>query len=57
MIMKAAYFRHPAMFEHQIAQEADELKRCPAEEAEELALIYAARSIPLEEARTISERP
>ena len=34
------------MFEHQIAQEADELKRYPKEEAEELALIYAARGIP-----------
>jgi vacuolar iron transporter family protein len=29
------------MFEHQIAQEKDELERYPAEEAEELALIYA----------------
>ena len=36
------------MFEHQIAQEKDELERYPAEEAEELALIYAARGIPLE---------
>ena len=44
------------MFEHQIAQEADELKRYPAEEAEELALIYSARGIPLEEARTTSKR-
>ena len=34
------------MFEHQIAQEKDELERYPAEEAEELALIYAARGIP-----------
>ncbi len=39
----------------QIAQEADQLKRYPTEEAEEIALIYAARGIPLEEARTISE--
>jgi hypothetical protein len=31
------------MFEHQIAQEKDELERYPKEEAEELALIYAAR--------------
>jgi VIT1/CCC1 family predicted Fe2+/Mn2+ transporter len=39
------------MFEHQIAQEKDELERYPKEEAEELALIYAARGIPIEEAR------
>ena len=56
MTIKAAYFRQSAMFEHQIAQEADQLKRYPTEEAEEIALIYAARGIPLEEARTISER-
>ena len=39
------------MFEHQIAQERDELERYPKAEAEELALIYAARGVPLEEAR------
>jgi len=39
------------MFEHQIGQEKDELARYPKEEAEELALIYAARGIPLKEAR------
>jgi VIT1/CCC1 family predicted Fe2+/Mn2+ transporter len=44
------------MFEHQIAQEKDELERYPAEEAEELALIYAARGIPLKPARAISKR-
>jgi vacuolar iron transporter family protein len=44
------------MFEHQIAQERDELERYPAEEAEELALIYAARGVPIDEARTISAR-
>jgi len=42
------------MFEHQISQEADELKRYPKEEAEELALIYAARGIPSEEARNMA---
>jgi hypothetical protein len=42
------------MFEYQIAQERDELQRYPAEEAEELALIYAARGIPIEEARDIA---
>lgn len=42
------------MFEHQIAQERDELERYPKEEAEELALIYAARGIPIDEARSIT---
>ena len=42
------------MFEHQIAQEKDELERYPAEEAEELALIYATRGIPLKEARHVA---
>lgn len=42
------------MFEHQIAQERDELERYPEEEAEELALIYAARGIPLDDARAIT---
>jgi VIT1/CCC1 family predicted Fe2+/Mn2+ transporter len=42
------------MFEHQIGQERDELERYPKEEAEELALIYAARGIPLEEARDVA---
>ena len=44
------------MFEHQIAQEKDELERYPAEEAEELALIYAARGIPLKQARAIAKK-
>jgi VIT1/CCC1 family predicted Fe2+/Mn2+ transporter len=44
------------MFEHQIGQEKDELERYPAEEAEELALIYAARSVPLDEARNITKK-
>jgi VIT1/CCC1 family predicted Fe2+/Mn2+ transporter len=42
------------MFEHQIAQEKDELERYPEEEAEELALIYAARGITLKEARHLA---
>jgi VIT1/CCC1 family predicted Fe2+/Mn2+ transporter len=42
------------MFEHQISQEREELDRYPKEEAEELALIYAARGIPIEEAREVS---
>ncbi|MEQ1718743.1 MAG: VIT1/CCC1 transporter family protein [Hyphomicrobium sp.] len=44
------------MFEHQIAQERAELERYPEEEAEELALIYAARGIPIEDARKIATR-
>lgn len=44
------------MFEHQIAQERAELERYPAEEAEELALIYAARGIPIEDARKIATK-
>ena len=44
------------MFEHQIAQERDELERYPNEEAEELALIYAARGLPLAEARAVATK-
>jgi VIT1/CCC1 family predicted Fe2+/Mn2+ transporter len=44
------------MFEHQIAQEADELKRYPEEEAEELALIYAARGLDKKEARSLAKK-
>jgi vacuolar iron transporter family protein len=44
------------MFEHQIAQEKDELERYPKEEAEELALIFAARGIPLDEARDVATK-
>ena len=43
------------MFEHQISQEKDELERYPAEEAEELALIYAARGIPIKDARDVAK--
>jgi VIT1/CCC1 family predicted Fe2+/Mn2+ transporter len=42
------------MFEHQIGQEKDELERYPKEEAEELALIYAARGVPIKEARHVA---
>lgn len=38
------------MFEHQIGLERDELAQYPEEEAEELALIYAARGLPREDA-------
>ena len=44
------------MFEHQIAQEKEELETYPAEEAEELALIYAARGLPIEDARAMAKR-
>jgi len=39
------------MYEHQIALEKAELEAYPEEEAEELALIFEARGVPLEEAR------
>ena len=42
------------MFEHQIALERDELAAYPQAEAEELALIYEARGMPLERAREVS---
>jgi VIT1/CCC1 family predicted Fe2+/Mn2+ transporter len=44
------------MFEHQISQERDELERYPAEEAEELALIYSARGLPMDEARGLAKK-
>lgn len=43
------------MFEHQIAQEKEELGLYPDEEAEELALIYEARGLPIEEARSVAK--
>jgi VIT1/CCC1 family predicted Fe2+/Mn2+ transporter len=42
------------MFEYQIGLERDELAEYPEEEAEELALIYAARGMDLEQARRIT---
>jgi vacuolar iron transporter family protein len=42
------------MFEYQIAQERAELERYPEEEAEELAMIYAARGVPIETAREVA---
>ncbi len=44
------------LFEHQIGEEREELERYPEEEAEELALIYAARGVPIEEARTMTAK-
>ncbi|MBV8910358.1 MAG: VIT1/CCC1 transporter family protein [Gammaproteobacteria bacterium] len=42
------------MFEYQIALEREELAEYPEEEAEELALIYQARGVELEQAREVS---
>jgi VIT1/CCC1 family predicted Fe2+/Mn2+ transporter len=44
------------LFESQIALERDELAEYPEEEAAELALIYAARGLPAEEARRLADR-
>lgn len=43
-------------YERQIGLEREELTLYPAEEAEELALVYAARGIPLDEARRLAGR-
>jgi VIT1/CCC1 family predicted Fe2+/Mn2+ transporter len=42
------------LYEYQIALERDELRLYPAEEAEEMALIYNARGVPMEDARRIA---
>jgi VIT1/CCC1 family predicted Fe2+/Mn2+ transporter len=42
------------MFEYQIGLERDELQEYPDEEAEELALIYQARGMQIDEARRVS---
>lgn len=44
------------LYEHQISQEQEELERYPEEEAEELALIYHARGLPIEQAREMTHR-
>ena len=43
------------MYEYQIALEREELDEYPEEEAEELALIYHARGLSLEQARAVSQ--
>jgi vacuolar iron transporter family protein len=43
------------MYEYQIALERAELAEYPEEEAEELALIYQARGVTLEQARALSQ--
>jgi len=42
------------LYEHQIRQEREELAQYPEEEAEELALIYSARGIEMEQAREMA---
>jgi VIT1/CCC1 family predicted Fe2+/Mn2+ transporter len=42
------------MYEYQMALEREELAEYPEEEAEELALIYQARGVDLEQARAVS---
>jgi vacuolar iron transporter family protein len=42
------------MYEYQMALEREELQEYPEEEAEELALIYQARGVELEQARAVS---
>ncbi len=42
------------MYEYQIALEREEVAEYPEEEAEELALIYQARGVELEQARAVS---
>jgi VIT1/CCC1 family predicted Fe2+/Mn2+ transporter len=44
------------LYEHQIALEQRELEAYPDEEAEELALIYEARGMSLEEARAVARK-
>jgi vacuolar iron transporter family protein len=44
------------LYEHQIALEQHELAEYPDEEAEELALIYAARGMDLDEARVVARK-
>ncbi len=44
------------MYEYQIGLEREELDQYPEEEAHELALIYAARGLPRDEARQLADR-
>ncbi|PWB58177.1 MAG: hypothetical protein C3F18_02955 [Nitrosomonadales bacterium] len=44
------------MYEYQIGLERDELEQYPAEEAAELALIFQARGLEREEARSLAEK-
>jgi VIT1/CCC1 family predicted Fe2+/Mn2+ transporter len=44
------------LYEHQIALERDELAQYPEAEAQELALIYAAKGVPAKEAARIAQK-
>ncbi|MBM3991131.1 MAG: hypothetical protein FJ298_08995 [Planctomycetes bacterium] len=44
------------LFEYQIGQERDELAEYPEEETEEIALIYKARGLGLDEARALARK-
>jgi VIT1/CCC1 family predicted Fe2+/Mn2+ transporter len=44
------------LFSHQIAVEKEEIENAPEEEAEELALIYEARGLKPEQARTLADQ-
>ena len=44
------------LFEHQIALERDELRQYPEAEAQELALIYAAKGLPRKEATKLAKQ-
>src|SRR5204862_7886865 len=44
------------LYEYQIALERDELKQYPEAEAQELALIYAAKGLPAKEADRLAQR-
>ena len=44
------------LYEHQIALERDELEQYPEAEAQELALIYAAKGVPAKEAARIARK-
>jgi len=44
------------LFEYQIGLERDELRQYPEAEAQELALIYAAKGLPVEEARRLARQ-
>jgi len=44
------------LYEYQIGLEREELEQYPDEEAEELALIYEARGMPLEEGRAVARK-
>ncbi len=44
------------LFEHQIGLERDELTQYPEAEAQELALIYAAKGLPMKEASRLARR-